>query len=51
MSTPNNASNNSAKPAKKKDPKFWLRVGCLVFAGVMILSVFMTLISQLIFMV
>lgn len=45
------SSHPQAKPAKKKDPKFWLRVGCLVFALVMILSVFMTLISQLIFMV
>lgn len=37
----------NAKPAKKKDEKFWLRLGCLVFAGVMILSVFMTLILQI----
>ena len=42
---------NKNKPAKKKDSKFWLRVGCGIFAAVMLLSVFLTLIVQLVYMV
>ncbi len=40
--------NKQKSTPKKKDPKLWLRIGCLVFAALMILSLVLTLVMQVV---